>query len=75
VNQLRVELPEKQATLGATDQQARPKAAGGQKPCHLVADETSGPGHENSHENLTFLARRIARLRLRSVTRIAPAWR
>jgi hypothetical protein len=68
MNQLRVEQPQEQAALGATDQQAGSKAAGSQKPCHLVADEAGGSGHENAHQNLVLLSRRIARPRFRSVT-------
>jgi hypothetical protein len=71
MNQLRVELPQEEAALGASDQQAGSKAASGQKPCHFVADEAGGSGYENAHENLASGARRIARLCLRSVTRVA----
>jgi hypothetical protein len=74
VNQLSVELPQEQAALGSTDQQAGSKAAGSQKPCHLVADEASGPGHENAHGNLVVLPRRTARLPSRSITGIASWW-
>jgi hypothetical protein len=42
---------EEEAALWATYQQAGSKAAGRQKPRHLVADEAGGSSHENAHQN------------------------